>query len=63
VEIALVDQDGNPVPGEQYQIVVPDGTQVNGMLDANGLARVEGIDPGNCQITFPKLDKKSWHPK
>ena len=63
VEIELVDTDGNPVPGEEYQIVVPGGTTVDGTLDAQGQARVEGIDPGTCQITFPNLDKKSWHPK
>ncbi len=63
VEIELVDTDGNPVPGEEYQIVVPGGTTVDGTLDAQGQARVEGIDPGTCQITFPNLDKKSWHSK
>jgi hypothetical protein len=63
VEIALVDEQGNPVAGEQYQIVVPDGSAVEGPLDAKGLARVEGIDPGNCKITFPNLDKSTWRRK
>lgn len=60
VEIKLVDERGNPVPGEKYLITVPDGTDVEGTLDSNGEARVEGIDPGNCKITFPELDKRTW---
>ena len=60
VEIKLVDEQGNPVPGEKYLITVPDGTDVEGTLDSNGEARVEGIDPGNCKITFPELDKRTW---
>jgi type VI secretion system secreted protein VgrG len=65
IEIKLVDEDGKPVPGEEYQIVLPDGgTAASGTLDENGFARVDGIeDPGSCKITFPKRDKQSWKPK
>lgn len=63
VEIELLDQAGKPVPGEQYQIELPDGSTVEGNLDAKGQARVEGIDPGNCKISFPNIDKKSWRKK
>ena len=63
VEIALVDEQGNSVPGEQYRITLPDGSTVDGTLDAKGQARVEGIDPGNCKITFPNFDKDSWRKK
>ena len=31
-----------------------------GTLDDKGFARVDGIDPGNCQITFPNLDQDTW---
>jgi hypothetical protein len=61
IEIELVDEEGNPVPGERYKITLPDGKTVSeGTLDANGRARVEGIDPGTCQISFPDLDKDAW---
>jgi len=61
IEIELVDEDDNPVPGEYYEITLPDGTQVAcGTLDNKGFARVDGIDPGSCKITFPKLDKDAW---
>jgi type VI secretion system secreted protein VgrG len=64
IEIVLVDDDDKPVPGEAYRITLPDGTTLaEGTLDENGFARVDGIDPGTCQVTFPDLDKDSWEPK
>ncbi|MEW6518155.1 MAG: type VI secretion system tip protein VgrG [Thermodesulfobacteriota bacterium] len=63
VEIKLEDQEGLPVPGERYQIKLPDGSLLDGTLDGNGFARVDGIDPGSCEVTFPNLDRESWEPK
>lgn len=60
VEIALFDQEGNPVPGVPYKITVPGGSVVDGSTDAKGHGRVDGIDAGNCRITFPGLDKDVW---
>jgi type VI secretion system secreted protein VgrG len=61
IEIKLVDEEEMPVPGEMYRITLPDGqTVAEGTLDENGFARVEGFDPGECQVTFPDLDKDSW---
>jgi type VI secretion system secreted protein VgrG len=64
IEVQLNDQDGNPVPGEVYKITLPDGTTIaDGTLDDKGHARVDNIDPGTCQVTFPNLDKDSWEPQ
>lgn len=60
IEIELVDEEGNPVPGEQYKVTLPDGSVALGTLDDKGFCRIEGLDPGTCQITFPKLDKDAW---
>ena len=61
IEIELVDEEGNPVVGESFEILLPNGQVVDGSLDDKGQARVEGIDtPGSCQITFPDLDKDAW---
>ena len=63
IEIQLLDEANNPVPGEPYAVILPDGTTVaDGTLDAQGKARVENIDPGTCQVTFPNLDKDAWQP-
>jgi len=64
IEIKLVDEDGEPVPGEAYQVTLPDGSTVaEGTLDENGKARVEGFEPGQCKVTFPNLDESVWEPK
>lgn len=60
IEIELVDSDGNPVPNEPYSIHLPDGTDQAGCTDSQGMARLDGIDPGNCSITFTALDKQAW---
>jgi type VI secretion system secreted protein VgrG len=64
IEIKLVDEDGKPVPGEEYKVTLPDGSTVaSGTLDEKGRARVEGIDPGSCKVTFPNLDTSAWRKK
>lgn len=60
IEIELVDEAGEPVPGECYEITLPNGTTTKGTLDGKGFARVDGIDPGTCKVTFPNLDKEAW---
>jgi type VI secretion system secreted protein VgrG len=64
IEIELVDDAGAPVPGEAYQVTLPDGSTVaEGTLDEKGRARIDNIDPGTCKVTFPKLHKEAWKPK
>jgi type VI secretion system secreted protein VgrG len=62
IEIVLVDEANQPVPGMPYQITLPDSTVASGTLDEKGFARVEGFDPGSCQVTFPGLDESAWGP-
>jgi type VI secretion system secreted protein VgrG len=59
IEIELLNEEGEPVPGERYSIKLPDGSTVEGTLDENGIARVDGIDPGNCEVSYPDLDQDS----
>ena len=60
IEIELLDEEDNPVPGEKYEIELPDGSLAKGSLDGNGFARVDGVKPGECKVTFPELDKSAW---
>jgi hypothetical protein len=63
IEIELVGEDDKPIAGEAYQITMPDGSVKTGTLDEKGFARVEGMDPGTCKVTFPDLDKDAWEKK
>ena len=61
IEIELVDKNHKPVTGEPYRVTLPDGqTVAEGTLDEKGFARVVGVEPGSCKITFPKLEKQAW---
>lgn len=60
IEIVLLDADGKPVAGEAFQITLPDGRIQNGNLDRAGFARVDGIDPGVCDVRFPNIDGLEW---
>ncbi len=63
VEILMQDKEGNPIAGQDYEIRLPDGRLVTGTTDQRGVARVDGIDPGNCNIRFPSLDRTVWSKK
>jgi hypothetical protein len=60
VEIALIGEDGSPIPGERYRIELPDGSVREGTLGAEGLCRVDDIAAGDCVVTFPDLDQEAW---
>jgi hypothetical protein len=62
IEIELIDDKGKPVVGERYRIVLPDGSQEEDSLDGHGRARINDLDPGECQISFPDIDGREWGP-
>ncbi len=64
IDIKLLDKEGNPISGQKYKVILPDGeTAAEGTLDDKGYARVDGLDPGKCKIIFPGLDKSSCNRK
>jgi hypothetical protein len=62
ITIELVGEDDQPIPGARYRIELPDGSAQEGRLDSKGLARLRGIEPGKCVVTFPDLDREAWVP-
>ena len=60
IEVQLIGEDGQPVPGVSYAITLPDGTKREGTLDDQGLVRLDGIPAGSCQVSFPALDQDAW---
>ncbi len=63
IEIELLDEQDKPIPGEPYEVKLPDGSVAHGTLDNKGFARIEGFEPGQCQVTFPRLDQDVWSKK
>lgn len=62
IEIHLVDQYFRPVPNCRYVLKTPAGSILPGVLDDQGAARIEGIEPGACHVSFPDLDAEDWRP-
>ena len=60
IEFLLQDANKEPVAGEPWEVELPDKKIATGTTGADGLVRVEGVDPGSCKIRFPRLDKDSW---
>lgn len=62
IGIHLHDQDRVAVANAAYRVKLPDGTIVSGELNKRGRVRIEGIDPGTCEVSFPELDGGAWSP-
>ena len=60
IEIVLIDDDGNPVPGVKYKMKLPDSSIQEGNLDNEGKSRVDAILPGQCMVSFPEIHGDEW---
>lgn len=61
LEVALVDPAGRPVPREPYEVRLPDGSILAGLLDQRGKSRLlVGVDPAACEVRFPARDPRGW---
>lgn len=60
IGIELVDTEKRPVPHQVFEVTLPSGQLVRGTLDQNGKVRIEGIDPGQCTVTFPSMDRRDF---
>jgi hypothetical protein len=43
-------------------VALPDGSTRAGVTGEDGVARLEGIPPGTCRVSFPDLDRDAWIP-
>lgn len=60
IEIVLLDEDEQPVPGAAYEVRLPDGSALNGSLNDKGRAWIKSILAGTCEVIFPGRDNDSW---
>ena len=60
IEIRLVDSDDTPIAGERYEIRLPDGSFMPGVLNSEGTVRFDSIVPGQAVVSFPDLDAREW---
>ena len=60
LELVLVDDNGQPASGERYRVTTPDDQVGEGRLDSRGMARIDGITRGTCEVSFPDLAADDW---
>ena len=60
LELVLVDDNGQPATGERYRVTTPDDQVREGRLDSRGMARIDGITRGTCEVSFPDLAADDW---
>jgi len=53
IAIELKDEEGNPLPDEDYVLYLPDGSIRKGKLNSTGYKKEEKIPAGNCSVKFP----------
>src|SRR5690606_18657470 len=58
VSIEMKDTDGKPVANRQYIIKDKNGKEFAGTTDANGIARIQGLEQGDYEVDFP--DSNTW---
>lgn len=56
IQIELLDASGQPVPKADYLIKLADNSEIEGKLDDDGRAKIEGIIPGQYWVQFPGHD-------
>ena len=62
IEVRLVDPAGEPIPGERFELRLPDQSLFKGRLDAHGSVRFDAIVAGQASITFPGIEAQEWTP-
>jgi uncharacterized Zn-binding protein involved in type VI secretion len=55
VEIKLVNDQGEPIPDQPFELTDPSGEKFQGTLDVTGYAKVEPVKSGSCVVHFPQL--------
>jgi hypothetical protein len=62
VGIELVDQTGAPMAGAAYRILQDNAEVATGALNEEGRAKLPGLDPGPCEVSFPEFHTAEWLP-
>ena len=63
IVVELLRDDGLPMAGSRVRIELPDRQVFEGTLDSGGRLRVEGIDRGDCRLSFPDCNDGDWQPR
>jgi hypothetical protein len=57
IELQLITSKGEPVSRIEYRLLLADGTEKKGKLDAEGRAVVSDVPPGPYWVRYPDFDR------
>jgi hypothetical protein len=57
--ITFIDEQGQPMKGESYELLLADGTRKTGALDDAGRAELSQLPKGKALLSFPKLEQST----
>lgn len=60
IEVSLVDEQDRAIVEEPVELVDPAGTPRSRHTDGQGLVRFDGLEPGTCELRFPRMDGREW---
>jgi hypothetical protein len=56
LHLLLRGSDGKPLAGAKYVVRWPNGHEINGTLDGDGIATIEDAPGGECELQFPDTE-------
>lgn len=62
LEIELKASSGEALANERCRVKLPDGSVREGTTGPDGVLRLTGIPPGDCEFTLLDLDQEVWGP-
>lgn len=60
LEVVIVDDQGAPVSGVRVEVTDPSGQRHEVTTNPDGLVRLDGLTPGQCDVALPELDHMDW---
>lgn len=60
IEVVIVDEDGSPCPGVDYEVELSDGRMRQGKTNEHGIFRYEDLPVGTCKVWLVGPDDASW---
>lgn len=60
IQLEVVDDEGAPLAGVEYELALADGSIVRGRTNAQGVAYHDGLEPGACELRLPCHDREAW---
>lgn len=56
----LRDSNDDPIKSEPYEVRLPDGSTRTGRTGEDGSVKIDGVEDGDAEISFPRMQDGEW---